>query len=53
MRPGDQNVRSKLNLKLGDRIMNVIFSMEPLLVVSDRNIISTDLGKKRHVLERY
>lgn len=45
----DQNVRSKPNLELGARIMNVILSFEPLWVVSDRTI--TGLGKKRYVLE--
>ena len=45
----DQNVRSKLNLELGARIMNSILSFEPLWVVSGRT--KTGLGKNTYVLE--
>ena len=45
----NQNVRSKLNLELGARIMNSILSFEPLWVVSGRT--KTGLGKNTYVLE--
>lgn len=53
MRLRDLNVRSKLYLELGAGIMKGSLSIEPFLVVSDRNRSKTGLGKKRNVLEGY